>query len=364
MMKKIPSKLTGKVRDIRGRRRDSKLARQEGSELIPRITNDTVAVHREQVLKGARKYIYPLQHSKHKVVIITSTLFIVSVLTFATYCVTSLYKLQSSSTFLYRVTQVIPFPIARTGSSFIAYENYLFELRHYMHYYQSQQKLSFKTESGKQQLEAYKKRALDKVDDDTRIKQIASQRGISISDAEVDAQIELSRAQNRLGGSNRVFEDVIKEYYGWSLADFRRSLRSQLLQEKVNATLDTDSKTKIESAQTALKTGGLFADVVKQYSEDEASKAQNGEFGQIDRANTAVSPQTIDVLFKLKTGEVADPIIISYDTGYAYELVKNIETTGNKAKGAHIIIKIKDINTYLNDQKEKQPTRRYIKLNG
>ena len=35
---------------------------------VPRITSDTVEEHREEVLSSARKYIYPLQHSKHHVV--------------------------------------------------------------------------------------------------------------------------------------------------------------------------------------------------------------------------------------------------------------------------------------------------------
>ena len=41
---------------------------------VPQITNETIAEHREDVLSGARKYIYPLQHSKHRIVVITAFL--------------------------------------------------------------------------------------------------------------------------------------------------------------------------------------------------------------------------------------------------------------------------------------------------
>jgi hypothetical protein len=108
--------------------------------------------------------------------------------------------------------------------------------------------------------------------------------------------------------------------------------------------------------------GASFADVAKQYSDEEATKAAGGEFGIVDASNTSLSPQTLDVLFKQKAGEVSEPIIIVYDTGYAYEIVKTIENSGDKAKGAHIIVKIGDINTALNDKKEAKPARRYIKL--
>lgn len=354
--------MKNKLKDLRANRKAKKAQKAEEADRLPRITNETVATHREEVLSGARKYIYPLQHSKHKVVFITTTLFITAVVGFASYCVVSLYRLQSTSTFIYRVTQVIPFPIAREGAHFISYENYLFELRHYMHYYETEQKLSFSSESGKQQLNSYKQRALQKIDDDARIKQIAKEKAITVSDAEVDDQITMARAQNRLGGSSQVFEDVIREYYGWSLNDFKRSLRSQLLEEKVNAALDTDAKAKADQIEAAIKGGQPFADAAKAYSDDPVTKPNGGDLGLIDKSNTAASPQTIDVLFKLKAGEISEPIVVSYDTGYAFEILQNVDGGTAKAKAAHIIIRIKDIQTYLNDLKEKHPTRRYIKL--
>src|SRR3982750_2933118 len=88
---------------------------------IPRITNETVAEHREEVLSSARKYIYPLQHSAHRVVIISISLLVVVVVAFATYCLLALYKFHSSSTFIYRITQVIPFPAAKAGTRYVAY---------------------------------------------------------------------------------------------------------------------------------------------------------------------------------------------------------------------------------------------------
>jgi hypothetical protein len=49
---------------------------------VPRITNETVAEHREEVLSSARKYIYPLRHSKHRVVRISILLLIIVVVGF------------------------------------------------------------------------------------------------------------------------------------------------------------------------------------------------------------------------------------------------------------------------------------------
>ena len=186
----MKKKLRHLVPKIRRHKHKGEEAASTSEIAAPRITNETVAERREEVLSTARKYIYPLQHSKHRVVFITTTLFVTAFISFSAYCVISLYKLQTTSTFMYRVTQVVPFPVAREGSHFISYENYLFELRHYMHYYETEQKLSFSSESGRQQLDSYKQRALEKVDDDARIKEIAKAKGITVSDAEVDEQIK------------------------------------------------------------------------------------------------------------------------------------------------------------------------------
>ena len=59
-------------------------------EGVPRITNETVAAHREEVLGSARKYIYPLQHSKHKIVLISTALFITAFIAFFTYTMLAL----------------------------------------------------------------------------------------------------------------------------------------------------------------------------------------------------------------------------------------------------------------------------------
>jgi hypothetical protein len=350
-------KMLSKIRRPKSRKakEEDKAAAAEGV----RITNDTVAEHREEVLSSARKYIYPLQHSKHKVVLITTTLFIAVIVGFFSYTILSLYKMKSYSTFLYGVTQVVPFPIARAGGSFVAYENYLFELKHYIHYYENQQKLDFKTESGKQQLEEFKKRALDKVVNDAYIKQLAKEKNVTVSDKEVNDEIQIVRAQNRLGGSDKVFEDVLKEYWGWSVNDFKRSLKQEITKRKLLPLLDTETVAKANQAKAELNSGADFAATAKKYSDDVSSKDNGGEFGYpIDKANRDISAQTTAVLFKLQPGQVSDVI----NTGYTLEIVKNIELQGEKIRAAHIVNNFKDIQSYLNDLKDQKKASIYIKL--
>lgn len=323
-----------------------------------RITNETVAEHREEVLSSARKYIYPLQQSKHKVVLVTTTLFIAAVVGFFAYATISLYRLKSHSAFLYGVTRVLPFPVARAGGQFVAYENYLFELKHYIHYYQNQQKLDFNSDSGRQQLAEFKKRALDKVVNDAYIKQLAKEKGVTVTDKEVNAEIQIVRAQNRLGGSDKVFEDVLKEYWGWSVDDFRRSLRQELLTQKLLPVVDPAVVARANAAKQELDSGANFAEIAKKYSDDLSTKENGGEYGYpINKTNRDLSAQTTDALFKLQPGQVSAVV----NAGYNLEIIKNIEQQGDRIRAAHISFNFKDIATYLNDIKEQNKARLYIK---
>jgi len=341
------------------KRRKNKKQEAIPNSAMPRITNDTVAEHREEVLSSARKYIYPLQHSKHKIVLFTVSIVLATLVAFFTYCTLALYRFHSTSTFIYKATQVIPFPIARTGGSFIAYENYLFEVRRYRHYYETQQKLDFNSESGQQQLDEYKSRALEKVVNDAYIKKIAKQKKISVSDREVEDQITLLRNQDRLGSSEEVLEDVLKEYFDWSRSDLKRSVREQLLQQKVLAALDTDTQGRAEAALAQINNGGDFAAIAKASSDDLTTKDNGGDFGfAIEKSNRDLTPQTIDAIFRLQPGQVSGII----NTGNGLEIFKLNELQEGKAKTSHIVFNFKDLNEFLNNLKADQPTRTYIKM--
>lgn len=328
-----------------------------GSEKVERITNKTVADHREEVLSGARKFIYPLQHPKRHIVGITTTIVVLSVVAFFTLVTLALYRYNTTSVFMYRVTQVIPFPVARAGNTFVAYENYLFELRHYIHYYENQQGLDFESDAGQQQLAEFRQRALEKVINDAYVKRIADREGITVAASEIDAQIDVARRQARLGNSEQVLEDVLRDFWDWSMVDFRRSLEQQILTQKVLSHLDTDTHDRANQALLDIRSGTDFEDVVAEYSEDPATVSEGGVFNApITRTTRDVAPQTVDALFALEPGEVSDVINI----GYALQIVRLLEREGDTVRGAHVLLPFEGIDTYLNEEKAQDPARVYV----
>lgn len=316
----------------------------EAIENLPKITNETVAEHREQLLKGSRKYIYPLEHNKHRIVVVSAWIFAVAIIAFFTYTGLALYKFQTSSTFAYYLTLAIPFPVAKAGPSIVSYENYLFELRHYTHYYQTQQSVNFNSEAGKKQLDAFKKQALKQVIDDAYVKQLASRYHVSVSNQDVDDAVQAVRQQNRLGSSDQVFADVLRQFWGWSVDDFKRELKSQLLAQKVVSELDKDTHNRAENAQAMLQQGAKFEDVAKKYSDDTSAKKNGGLYvTTIDSTNQDLPPQVLNELLKLQPGQTSRII----NTGYSLEIVKVISNSNGKIHAAHIVFNFKNINDYI-----------------
>lgn len=330
---------------------------EEAFQNIPNITNETVAEHREDVLKGARKYKYPLQHSKHRIVIISTVLIIAALISFLVYSGLALYRFQSSSAFMYRVTQVLPFPVAKAGSHYVAYENYLFELRRYEHYYQSQQQVDFNTKSGKDQLASYKPKAMAEVVQAAYVKQLASQHHVSVSRAQLNDELDSLRAQNQ--SSDQELADVTNKFFGWSIDDLKREIKQELLAQDVAAKLDTATQARAASVLGQLQSGADFAALVTQNS-DAADKANGGQYadGAITAASTDVPPAVVRQLLKMKVGQTYGVI----QAGQTLEIVKLLGSSDGKMQAAHISFSLTPIDTYVNQYKKTHPTHTYMKV--
>jgi hypothetical protein len=326
---------------------------------VPRITNETLGDHREEVLSSARKYIYPLKQSKHRVVRISLSILLVVIVGFFSICGLALYKFQTDSTFLYDVTQVIPFPVAKVGNNWVSYESYLFELRHDVHYYQTQQHVDFSSKSGHAQLVHLEQEAMAEVIQAAEVKQLAAQYHVTVSNQAVNNQITLVRDENRLGNSKDVFNEVLNEVYGWDEGDFKRELKQQLLQQAVVAKLDTATTQRAQAALEQINKGANFATIAGQDSDDQTTKANGGQYpGPITINNSNISPIITAELFKLKPGQVSSII----NTGYTLEILKVISVSPSGVTAAHIQFNLQSIETYLKPLQTKEQVHEYIKV--
>jgi parvulin-like peptidyl-prolyl isomerase len=292
------------------------------------------------------------------VVRISLALLVSAVILFFGYCGLALYKFQSTNGFIYGVTRVVPFPIAKVGPRWVSYESYLFELRRNMHYYQTQQQANFKTKDGKVQLVRLKQQALQQVIQDGYVKELAESHNVTVSDQAVNNEVTLVRSQNRLGSNDRVFKDVLTQFWGWTETDFKRELRQQLLQQAVVTKLDTATGLRAIDALTKLQSGADFAAVAAASSDDVSTKNNGGQYAApITQTYRDVAPQVTSTLFTLKPGQLSGIV----NTGYTLEILKVIDRSGSSLHAAHIQFNLQPITNFVKPLAATQKQHRYIK---
>jgi len=327
---------------------------------VERVTNKTVAQHRQEVLSGARRFIYPLQQSKHRIAIISTIIISVVLLLFLAVSWYLLYQRQSIGDFAYRVSQIIPFPVARVDGEFVRYEEYLFELRQNVHYLVNQENVDFNTPEGQSQLAGYKQQALDKVLDTAVIRQLAKEHGISVSEQEIEEQINLIRSSGGIGDATQTLEDTLQDFYGWDLSDLKRVIKAQLLKQKLVPIFDMTAKPRAEAVLNDISRGADFAKAAAQHSNDEFTKNNGGQFGYIFRSNTDIPPQIVERAFSLAEGETSGELV---ETLFGYHIVKTLKYRGDdEALVAHILFRFEDASVFINERKTIVDVARYITL--
>ena len=329
----------------------------EAVKTVPKINQETVSEHREEVLAKARKYIYPLRHTRKRIVLISINIFIGVLVLFSVFVYLSLYRYNSTSRFMYGVTQVIPLPVAKVDGRFVSYNSYLFELRRYMHYYESQQQVNFSSLSGQKQLKLYMQSSMSQAITNAYVKVIAQKDNITISAEEVNNQVNLVRSQNRLGSSQAEFNTVLSNFWGWTESDFERALKDELLQAAVLARLDVSANNLAQNVLNQLNKGGNFSQLAEQYSQDNLSKGNGGLYsGLILENDPNVSPNITQALFSLKVGQHSRII----NTGNNLEIVQVLKRQNNEVQAAHIVFHLNNINSYISKLESKQKPEYFI----
>lgn len=321
-----------------------------------RITNETVAEHRERVLAGGRKFKYPLQYTKHRVLIISIALVVVTTVSFLGFCGWQLYGAQSTDKFIYSMAQFVPVPVARVEGTWVRYSDYLLELRSAIHYLSTKEAVNFNSDDGKRQLDYQKRLALDKAIENTMVAQLAAKNNVAVSQKEVDDFVAQQISTTRLGVNESVYKQVIRDYYDWSFDEYKNSIRQQLLRKKVMAQLDTSSKEKIHNVLQGLQTGLDFGQMAKDHSEDLASKTQGGDVGMVNK-NTEDPNGLVAAASQLQPGQIS-AVIEGVDGFYVVKLLERVE--GGDLHIAKIYVSYKVLDNKLSDLQKKGQIQEFI----
>lgn len=345
-MKKRLHKLAGKLK--RGNKQLDKTT-------LPRITNDKLAAYREQVIAKGKRYKYPMQQTKNRTLMLSVLVALVLLAGVTTFTWWQLYRAQNTSSFVYRITQILPLPVASVDGTTVAYEDYLLELRSALHYLTSIESVNLTSDSGKRQLAFQKRQAMDKVLQQAYAQKLAREKNISVSEAEANEYIKSQIEHNTIGATEQDFRAVIKEYYDWDFEEYRHSIKAQLLKRKVVAMVDDQARARAEEVLKKARSGDDFAKLAMRYSSDESTKANGGEVGFV-RMSDPDPDGLVNAAAALEKGKVSD-IIIGSNGLY---IVKNIEERDEAVRFARILIPFSAFNDRFSELRDAGKIKEYI----
>lgn len=319
-----------------------------------RVTDETIEQHRKEIFSRGRRFLYPIHTTKRHIVrkslIVSSILVVVFLSTVGVL----IYRYKAENTFIYQISKVVPFPIARVNSNFVSYEEYLFLLRSNLTYLEdNEQSGDLLDEISRASL---REEALQEAKQNAVLKQLAERYDISVSDDEVEEQIELLRS---FSGGDRRLNDIVREFYGYSLGDLRYPLYLQLLKQKLAPRLSTEAQQRADAALARVNQGEDFTTVAREISEDEVTAGNGGSLGLVDRSSTELPAEVIRAGFELSIDATSGLV----ESQIGFHIVKKLsQSSETSAELAHILIRYDDINDLLARELENARVSTYIKL--
>lgn len=179
-------------------------------------------------------------------------------------------------------------------------------------------------------------------------------------------------------GSRAASEKILKERYGWSLAEFEdKVVRPYVLQNKLTGKINNDQasqeliKAQAQSVLDQLKGGADFTTLAKQYSQD-GSAANGGELGWFGKG--AMVPAFETAAFSLKKGELM-PTLVKSPFGYHIIQVEDVRTDSSTdangqtvskemVKARHILFTFPTLEKVLSDEIKNANIHIYLKIHN
>ena len=297
------------------------LRRKKIEEAPSRITNETVAEHREKILAGGRKFKYPIQYARHKLVINAVLVTIAALALLLVIGWWQLYPMQNSSSFMYRLTRLVPVPVAVVNGEQVPYCDYLVQYRGSEYYLSKYGEIKLSSKDGKVQLDYIKRQSLDKAEQVAYARQLARQRAVTITDADIDAFIDQERNTANGRVSQETYDTSIKMLYDESVPDYRLSVGNGILKNKVAFAVDDVALAQVKKAEGLLKSvNNDFAKTAEGMAGMKGAKVTVGQSGMVDNTSKYGGLRVSEVA-KLKKGTTSGVLKSTTDDGYYFVTV-------------------------------------------
>lgn len=326
---------------------------------VGRITTDTLAEHRQQVLAGGRKFKYPVQYARHKLVVNAIIIIVAAIIILAVTGYWLLYKAQNTSDFMYRVTKVIPAPVAVIDGENVRYSEYLMKFRSNQHYLVEKEQVDINTEDGKRQVEFIKDQAMKDSIADAYADKIANEKNLNVTSAELESYLKLQRQSGDSDVSESTYNAVILDYYGWSPDEYQQAMKTKLLRQKVAFAVDEQAKTVSDKVATLVTASNADLNAIATTVNAETDKAATfwpSAWVPLDNQDGGLATTAA----KLEAGQVSKAIKTTAGDGYYF--VKLLEKNETQVRYEYIQVPLSTFDNMLEKIKADNKVTQYIDI--
>lgn len=285
---------------------------------------EKVDERREQVLAVGRKFKYPLQWTKHRVVINTVLIAFVVVAILAIGGWLALYRFGMTDEMLFRVTKIIPVSVATVDSESVRFSDYLMFYRSSITSFERQSgEINNKSSIDELRLQ-YKRAALDEAENYAYATKLARELGITVTSDEIKAEFERHLKIGGVDRSEESFLKIVSENFGLSKDEYERMLALTLTKSKVEIEIDEEANKLANRVEALLSENGGDYKAVAEELGTAISYEETG--GMVPNQN--IDGGRASEAFKLEPGQQSGRFVSMNGDGYYF--VKLISKNENE----------------------------------
>ena len=317
---------------------------------------EKVEERREEVLATGRKFKYPLQWTKHRIVIntILITTIVVVMMTIGGWL--ALYRLGMTDEFLFRITKIFPVPVATVNSENVPFSDYLMLYRSSMTSIERQSGSQFDEGSIESLRSEYKRSALTKAEKYTFALNLAKEMEITVSDEEITN--EFNRHLN-IGGIERSeegFIKIIEDNFGLNKSEYERMIYLPLVKAKVEEKIDSEAVKTANEVESLLSENDNDFQAVAEALGDKIQYQETG--GLVDSKN--IDGGRASEAMKLEPGQSSGKFISMNGDGYYF--VKLIKKTDTEVNFVSIKVPFTELDKRFASLQEENKIHEYIEI--
>ena len=315
---------------------------------------EKVEERREEVLSTGRKFKYPSQWTKHRIVISTILISLVMIAMVIVGGWLALYKIGMTDDLLFRVTKILPVPVANVDSENALFSDYLMFYKSSMTSIERQSGSQFDQQSLNDLRLKYKRAALTDTESYTYAIKLAKEQGIEIT--KEDAANEFNR-HLKIGGINRsedAFLKIVNDNFGLDKSEYERMLYLSLVKSAVAIKIDTKATELAKKVESMLQANGNDFQAVATELGDQIVYEETG--GLVDSKNIDGGRAT--EAFKLEPGQSSGKFLSMNGDGYYF--VKLLNKTDSQVNFASIRIPFTEFDKQFDALKTDGKITEYI----